>query len=195
MLSVPLSRPKPAYPEALRVRGFSLVEISVAIALVSVLLGAGLPALSTMISNNRVRAVSESVLSGLQVARAEALKRNRSFALRIDTPTGGAWTVGEVDGSNNIVTTLQSKSAGEGGSTTVAITPGGTTQVVFNNLGRRAAPAPAAANIVAIDVNHPSAGTCAADGGKIRCLRVTVAIGGEVRLCDPKRTAGDPQAC
>jgi type IV fimbrial biogenesis protein FimT len=175
--------------------GFTLVELIITIALVALVLTMGLPAFMNMLTNLRVRAVADSVLAGAQVARTEALKRNRNLAFRLDAATGGAWTVGEVDTSNNIITTLQSRSAGDGGTVSVAMTPGGTTQVIFNNLGRRVLPTPAAVDIMAIDVTSPAAGTCEHGGGRVRCLRVTVSIGGEVRLCDPKRPTGDPQAC
>jgi type IV fimbrial biogenesis protein FimT len=178
-----------------RAHGFTLVELIVTIALVALVLVMGLPAFMNMMTNLRVRTVADSVLAGVQVARTEALKRNRNLAFRLDAATGGAWTVGEVDAANVIVTTLQSRSAGDGGTSSVSMTPIGTTQVVFSNLGRRVLPTPAAVDIMAIDVTNPTVGTCELDGGRVRCLRVTVAIGGEVRLCDPKRPAGDPQAC
>jgi len=176
-------------------RGFTLVELIVTITMVSLVLAMGLPAFMNMVSNLRVRSVADSVLAGLQVARTEALKRNRNLAFRLDAATGGSWTVGEVDASNTITTVLQSRSAGDGGTASVAMTPAGTTQVVFNNLGRRIQPTPATADVMAVNVTNPTVGTCELDGGRVRCLRVTVTIGGEVRLCDPKRPTGDPQAC
>jgi type IV fimbrial biogenesis protein FimT len=176
-------------------RGVSLIEIMVAIAMVALLLLTGLPTFTSMLSNLRVRTVADSVLGGLQVARTEALKRNRNIAFQLDAETGGAWTVGEVDASFAIGTSLQTKSASEGGTISVTLSPAGTTQVVFNNLGRRIRPTPAEADVVEAVVANPGFGTCEDSGGTVRCLHITVAIGGEVRLCDPNRPSGDPQAC
>lgn len=170
-------------------RGFTLIELVIAIALVGLLLLVGLPAFKTMISNLRVRSVSDSVLSGLQVARTEALKRNQNVTFRLDAATGGGWSVILADNS-----VFQSKSAAEGNAVNVALNPNGT-QVIFSNLGRRILPVPGTVDVLDINITNPSVGTCEEVGGSVRCLRVTVAIGGEARLCDPKRVIGDPQAC
>lgn len=172
-------------------RGFTLIEVMIAIALVGLLLLAGMPTFATMISNLRVRSVSDSVLSGIQFARTEALKRNQNVTFRLDplTGVGGGWQV--LLPADNTV--LQSKSATEGGTVLVAL---GTedTEVVFNNLGRRNFPNPATP-VLDVDVSNPGVGSCEAAGGSVRCLRITVTIGGEARLCDPQRPSGDPQAC
>lgn len=168
-------------------RGFTLIEAMIAIALLALLLLVAMPAFMTMISNLRVRSVSESILSGIQVARTEALKRNQVVTFRLDSATGGGWSVVLAD---NTVT--QAKSASEGGAVEVAVETGAT-EIVFNNLGRRQLPeAPPA--ILKVDVSNPDIGSCE-PAGSVRCLRITVGIGGEVRLCDPKRPTGDPQAC
>jgi type IV fimbrial biogenesis protein FimT len=33
------------------------------------------------------------------------------------------------------------------------------------------------------------------DGGPIRCLRIMVTLGGQIRMCDPALAVGDAQAC
>jgi type IV fimbrial biogenesis protein FimT len=63
----------------------------------------------------------------------------------------------------------------------------------FNGLGRLAVVP--ATNPVIINVTNPAAGTCRSVGGPVRCLRVTVSLGGQVRVCDPALAAPDPQAC
>jgi len=169
-------------------RGFTLIEAMVTIALLGFLLLVGLPAFTTMLANLRVRAVSDGVLSGIQFARAEALKRNQNMTFRLDplTGVGGGWQVLLPDG-----TMIQSKSAAEGGAVQVALATADT-EIVFDNLGQRLLPAaPARLNV---DVSNPGVGNCE-PVGSVRCLRITVSIGGEARLCDPRRAAGDPQAC
>ena len=176
------------------VRGFTLIEAMIAIALLAFLLLLGLPAFSTMLSNLRVRSVSDSVLSGVQAARTEALKRNLNITFELDPATGigGGW---KVYPTANTADVLQSKSSSEGGNVLVAIDTGATT-IEFNNLGRRVLPIVAnGTGTLDIDVSNPGVSNCEANGGSVRCLRVTVSIGGETRLCDPNRPTGDPQAC
>jgi type IV fimbrial biogenesis protein FimT len=173
-----------------RSHGFTLIELMIAITLLALLLIAAFPAFTTMLSNLRVRSVADGVLSGLQYARGEALKRNMEITFRIDpvTGVGGGWQVALPDN-----TLIQSKSAAEGGAVEAVIN-GGNVDIVFDNLGRRSAPAVPPAR-VDIDITNPAVSNCEGAGGSVRCLRVTVALGGEVRLCDPRRPAGDPQAC
>jgi len=159
-------------------RGFSLIELMVAITLLAFLLLLGLPTFTTMISNLRVRSVSDSVLSGIQSARMEALKRNASIVFELDpvTGVGGGW---KVYPTGNNADVLHSKAGSEGGAVQVAMDTG----------------APNATGVLDVDVSNPGVGSCEDMGGSVRCLRVTVSLGGGTRLCDPNRTTGDPQAC
>lgn len=170
-------------------KGFTLVELMVTIALLAFLLLIAYPGFVTMLANLRVRSVADGVLSGLQYARGEALKRNMEITFRIDpvSGVGGGWQVLLPD-----ATVIQQKSAAEGGGVEAQMN-GGNVDIVFENLGRRSLPAAPPATLD-IDITNPSVDTCE-PAGSIRCLRVTVALGGEVRLCDPRRPAGDPQAC
>jgi type IV fimbrial biogenesis protein FimT len=176
-------------------RGMTLIELMVTITLIGLLLLAGLPAFTTMLSNLRVRAVAEGVLGGVQAARTEALKRNLNITFQLDPASGigGGWQVLLPDAILSADSILHAKSAVEGGAVQVSLSTG-TTDIVFNNLGRRITP-DATTRILGIDVSNPDIGACETVGGSVRCLRVTVAIGGESRLCDPKRAVGDPQAC
>jgi type IV fimbrial biogenesis protein FimT len=175
-------------------RGFTLIEAMIAIVLLSILLLLGLPSFMTMLSNLRVRSVSDGVLSGIQVARTEALKRNLNITFQLDplTGVGGGWRVYPTNDTTNI---LQSKSTNAGGAVLVAMAAGAT-ELEFNNLGRRILPVVTnGTGTLDIDVSNPGYGACEASSGPVRCLRITVSIGGETRLCDPNRTTGDPQAC
>jgi type IV fimbrial biogenesis protein FimT len=171
-------------------QGFTLVELMVTIALLAFLLLIAYPGFVTMLANLRVRAVADGVLSGLQYARGEALKRNVDVTFRFipASGVGGGWQVLLPD-----ATVIQQKSAAEGGAVE-AMMAGGNVDIVFDNLGRRSQPAAPPA-VLNIDITNPAVGACESAGGSIRCLRITVALGGEVRLCDPQRPAGDPQAC
>ena len=55
--------------------GFTLVELLITIVVVSILLAAGVPAFQSFIKNNRVTAQANDLISTIQLARSEALKR------------------------------------------------------------------------------------------------------------------------
>lgn len=171
-------------------RGFTLIELMIAIAVLAFVLLIAYPTFVTLLANLRVRAVADSVLSGLQQARSEALRRNMAVTFRFDPASGvgGGW---ELRLPNN--TLVQATSSAEGGLVEAQMA-GGNADIVFDNLGRRLLPvAPPA--VLDIDISNPNVAACELAGGSVRCLRVTVPVGGGVRLCDPRRPAGDPQAC
>lgn len=172
-------------PRQRRQRGFSLIEVMVALALVVLAMLLGLPAFTSTLASMRVRAVAEGMLAGIQTARTEAVRRNQQVAFRLDAETGGGWSVLLVnDGS-----TLQAKPASEGGSVNVQADLD--TTLNFNNLGQRTAPV---GGVLTFSLTNPGGGDCQ-PSGSIRCLSLLVQPSGEVRLCDPQRAAPDPQAC
>jgi len=57
-------------------RGVSLIELMITIVIASILLALALPSFQTMMASTRTKAVAESFLSGLRMARSESIKRN-----------------------------------------------------------------------------------------------------------------------
>jgi prepilin-type N-terminal cleavage/methylation domain-containing protein len=58
-------------------RGFSLIEIMVAIGIVAIIAGVGVPSLSGILKNIKINAISSALVASLQQARGEAIKSNR----------------------------------------------------------------------------------------------------------------------
>lgn len=58
-----------------RENGFTLIELLITIVVVSILLAAAAPAFNGFIKNNRVTAQANDLISAIQLARSEALKR------------------------------------------------------------------------------------------------------------------------
>lgn len=65
-------RPRPA-----GLRGFTLVELMVTVAVLGILAVVAVPAMTGMINNSRLRGQAEEVTAALQLARSEAVRRNQ----------------------------------------------------------------------------------------------------------------------
>lgn len=195
-------------------RGFGLIELMVAITVVGLLLALGLPSFVTGGQNRQIRTAADSVQAGLQYARSEALRRNR--VVKFEMRPQNSWTVGcdPVDttvenGQEVCPAVLQTREGSEGsrqadvavaevtsGTTTTASTVVFTGSLKFTPLGRVTTDSLGAGNIAMFTVTNPGAGTCVADGGEMRCLRIVATAGGLIRSCDPAVTiAGDPRRC
>ena len=71
-------------------RGFTLVELMIGIALLAIILAIGGPSFATWLQNTQIRNMSEAVKDGLQLARAEAVRRNARVRFQlVDGLTNG----------------------------------------------------------------------------------------------------------
>lgn len=172
-------------------RGFSLVELTVALVVVSILVSMAVPSFMTWVQNNQIRTTSESILAGLQLARAEAVRRNTRVQFTLAGASFQNWTVGCVtpigdlnaDGVDDCPAVIQSRNSVEG--TANAVVAVDNTTITFAGLGR--------ANLaMTADITNPTGGGCAAANGPMRCSRILVSTGGQVRMCDPAITISDP---
>ena len=160
----------------------------VALAIMSVMLVIGLPSYSAWIANTQIRAAAEATLNGMQLARAEAVRRNVNVEFVFGATS--AWTVREAAAG----TVVQTRGAGQGSTgVTVVRTPAAATIVTFNSLGRVVANAGGTATLTQADFDVAVARLAASSS---RNLRVVVNAGGNVRMCDPTVTdVTDPRIC
>lgn len=82
-------------------RGFTLIEMMVAVAILAILLAIGIPAFGALIDNQRLDSSTDSLMRSVQFARGEATRRNRHVTM---TPLGDGWHSGWVvflDANNN----------------------------------------------------------------------------------------------
>lgn len=190
-------------------RGVTLIELMIGLVILALLLFLALPNFSVFLQNTQIRNAGESVLQGLNLARAEALRRNSSvrfqFVSNLSTSCALAnnslnWVVSTADpaGKCNDVPgatatgIVQAQSARDGTPNVVLAADG--TSVVFNGMGRVVG-----TGIGTINLSN-SSGTCEhldATNGTMRCLRVLISTGGQIRLCDPKvdPAGNDPRRC
>jgi len=169
--------------------GFGLIESMITIAVLAILISVAVPSYQQMIQNGRTRTIAESFRAGINLARAEAMRRNMKVSLMVVssecTPSSTAtnWVVflGGVCTAGNTLQRFDGNSAGTG----VTVSSGVET-LDFNGLGWFTTNN--AGTTISFSNNLPD--------GQRRRLQLNVSSGGQTRLCDPDiASTGDPRYC
>jgi len=167
--------------------GFTLIEMMIVLTVTGILLVLGVPALRGVIENTRIRANSESIKYGIDLARNDAVRLNTQVEFA-STATG--WEVRRVATGE----VLHAGTGREGSDlVTLTITPNGADRVTFDAFGHTVAANPSDGSVPLTDVDVESVTPPTASG--YRPMRVQVLPGGVSRLCDPAVDATDPRAC
>jgi len=183
----------------------------VVIAIIAILMAAGLPLVTEGIRDSRIRSAGESVIAGLRVAQSEALKRNTTVRFQMMSnlfnscaisTTGTAWVVsaanatGLCDLSDTEVTPFPVRREGAVASGDVTLEADGTGSFCFNGIGRPVTGSGCNTALSETIELKSSTTSCKADGGSARCLRVLITTTGSIRMCDPAvSSAQDPRIC
>ncbi|GAA0692955.1 hypothetical protein GCM10009104_20230 [Marinobacterium maritimum] len=146
-----------------RHQGFSVIEMMVAIAVLSIIVGIGIPSFKSMMDRSRIDAAADDLADGLRYARSEALQRNTKVTLK-DAGSGfvSGWSV--VAGSD----TLRKNSGMSSGVTTSHVDGNGVSKGDISFDGRGVASAS-----TQIQVSY---------SGLQRCIKLT--LSGSVRQSD-----------
>jgi len=187
--------------------GVSLIEVMVGLAILAMLMAFGVPQYGTFLANARLKATADTLVSGLSLARAEAVKRNArvEMVLISDDPepalvngyttsvNGPNWVVRNWNAATGLWEFVEGRAGAEGsGSQTSTVRIDGTAvNASFNGFGGLNT-----GNTLIFDITNPSGGACdmwdratrtrnPAARGPMRCLVVTVTPGGQIRTCDP----------
>ncbi|MFC4260134.1 GspH/FimT family pseudopilin [Marinobacter lacisalsi] len=160
-----------------RSSGFTMIELLITIAILGIILAFAVPSFQTMIENNRVTSQANSLLSAVNHARTEAIKRGVVVSVQRDGAAGfangycvvagalGNWnTCADARGANSLLREFEAPGA-------VTITDGGATGVSFDGRGFRASGG------FSVQLEPP---TCVA--GENRLRQVEVSLAGRARL-------------
>jgi type IV fimbrial biogenesis protein FimT len=191
--------------------GFTLIEVIVTLAIFSILVALAVPAMNRWISNVKVRSTADVLQNGLRMAQAESLRRSRQVAFSLtnssspkDSLTAVAngiyWSINTIPSMTDGTEVNQFIESGTLTTTTSGVTITGPAAICFNSMGR----------LVANAATGIAGASCTLPGGAPpvqsyqitlpsadRPLRLNVALGGQVHMCDPAKTLSstDPDGC
>lgn len=184
--------------------GFTLVELLVAMAVLGLLLASALPNYGEFMRNSQIRTAAQSIESGLQVARAEAVRTNAQVQFQLPGTLAGAAAAGGTDWAvmgalaatpavfdqpvdtrteSNASSVARVGVANVASGASAAAGSGMPATVTFTGLGRLSG----ATAVRQIDITGPAGS---------RSLAVQLTPGGDIRMCDPALSrVADPQGC
>jgi type IV fimbrial biogenesis protein FimT len=169
-----------------RTGGFTLIELMLGIGVLALLMTLAIPSFSVFLQNSRIRNVADGIMNGVQLARAEAVRRNRPVEFAFTD--GSNWTVTQL----NPLEEVQAR-AGDEGKAHTNIDSGGSTRVTFGPIGSPLSINPGDGSMAMTRIDITSTQTL--DG--LRPLAILISPAGNIRMCDPdtKLPAGDPRRC
>ncbi len=193
-------------------RGVTIIELAVTLTVLGLLLAATAPSASDWLRNLQIRNAAQTIHSGMQRARTEAIRRNQNVTFSLVALTdvrimnnsctlsssGRSWVVslqspqtkcGVTDAAATpmIIETY----AGGDGNTDVVVaakdaSDAAASQVTFNGFGEVVS---TGSPIFKVLVDNSVSGT------RFRKLQVSLSRAGNVRMCDPLATGTDPRTC
>jgi type IV fimbrial biogenesis protein FimT len=194
--------------------GFTLIELAVTLAVFALLLALIAPSAAAWMANMQIRATAESIHTGLQKARMEAVRRNQpvrfslvttadpavmddscgpsasaaSWAISINDPNGKCGRALSDTDDPMLIETYAVGVYARRVAVSATAADGATAahSVTFDGLGRIVGANP----LARVNIDN------AVSGDDYRPLRIVISDGGGARMCDPRVTvATDPRAC
>lgn len=192
-LSLHLLRPRP--------RGFSLIELMIAVVIFALLILLAGPMYSDFIANSRIRNAGEALLNGVRQTQAEAVRRNTPAWFVLDpavNPLGyKVYALNPDDGANDDGSDAAHPWPvtpfvfADQGAANVSVEGGGLSTVTFDGLGRIIANADATASLTRINITS----TAVSNPRPLRVVITALGGSGGTKLCDPAMASTDPAGC
>ncbi|MGM0703322.1 MAG: GspH/FimT family pseudopilin [Pseudomonadota bacterium] len=113
----------------MRQRGFTLIELLVTIAVIVIMATIAIPGFQSMMATNRLNSDYNEILSGLYLARSEAIKRREEISFEVMTDSPWEYRVYVTDDGSGAPIRTRNASGDE-----ITVSAGST--VEFDRLGR-----------------------------------------------------------
>jgi type IV fimbrial biogenesis protein FimT len=170
-----------SHDKSMRVRGLTLMELMVTVAILAILVALAVPSFNSFLAKGRLSGAAEVLAQDLQLARSEALRRND--AVTISFSSGAAWCYGSVAGATactctptNTCTLRRVDNTDYSGVTMAASFAANTAAFTARH---------GLANTGTVEFTHPNAGT----------LRVSLGAAGQVSICSTLGGLAHHPAC
>jgi type IV fimbrial biogenesis protein FimT len=192
-------------------RGFSLIEVVIAMAIFAILTTLAVPSMTKWIANVRVRSTADALQNGIRLAQSESLRRSRQVVFSLTnsanpsasltaTANGANWSINTVPSMVDGSETSAFVESGTFGGLTTGVAVNGPAAICFNSLGRMVANGTTgitgascalptnAAQTASYVVNSPTGD---------RPLQVNVSLSGQIHMCDSSKTLSstNPDGC
>jgi type IV fimbrial biogenesis protein FimT len=79
--------------------GFTLVELLIGVTIMGILLVMGLPSFKSWVQNTQIRTATEAIQNGLELARAEAVRRNTQVRFQLTSTLDNTCVLDETSGN------------------------------------------------------------------------------------------------
>ena len=175
--------------------GFTLIELMVSVALIGILASVILPGFQGFLAGQKVTGAANNFYNAAQSAKAEAIQRNGRVAL-VQASEGNSWCLVDRTLSSNTDCSATSNIMEDGVIKKFLEVPGATisivkipstaTEITYNSLGQIVANASGNPTLTDFQVADTS--------GSNKALNIQL-TNGSIRLCNPHKASGDPQAC
>jgi len=170
----------------MHVRGFSLIELMIAISIFALLIVLAGPIYGEFMANTQIRNAGESMLNGVRLAQAQAVRYNLPTEFQWST-TGWVVTTDDPEnpgtplpGSQEIYQVTEGAAQAK-----ITPTPGAAKTVTFGGLGRIEANADASPTLEVLDIVLDPAKSGITTSRPLRIVVANTTSASGTKLCDP----------
>jgi prepilin-type N-terminal cleavage/methylation domain-containing protein len=175
-----------SHGKSMRVRGLTLMELMVTVAILGILVALAVPSFNSFLAKGRLSGAAEALAQDLQLARSEALRRNAEVTISFSS--GTAWCYGAIVSATacdctqtNSCSLRRVDNTDYAGLTMSDLSFPSNTPATFTSFTAHQG----LANTGAVQFTHPNAGT----------LRVRLGAAGQVSICSTSGGLAHHPAC